>query len=116
LKVGADIVPFDPHSVETITATGRTKETFAYSTGFGMQTISGFDVAGTGHDTVDFSLSMFGLTAGMTQAQDFAAMLMHAATNGANTIVTDNHTGDSLTFDGISKATLAANGGDFKFG
>jgi Right handed beta helix region len=102
------------HANETIQAAGVGAETFAFSQGFGRETIDGFAPSGAKADTLKLSESAFSyLNAGMTQAQDLAAVLNHAS-RGANTTIADSH-GDSLTLVGVTAATLAANPGAVKF-
>ena len=119
VTAGSQTIPFAPHVTEAITATGRTKDTFAFTHGFGQDTITGL-LAGTSanHDLLQFEASAFG--AGLTaanQGADLIALLSGTTNNSAgNAVITDIH-GDSLTLNGISKATLAlaANAVDFKF-
>ncbi len=112
---GSQTIGLTDYGKETITATSRTNETFAFSTGFGNDTIIGFAATGTGHDLIQFEASMFSyLTPGMSQAAEIAAVLSHATTSGSNTTIVDS-TGDSLTLNSVSVATLSANPADFKF-
>jgi hypothetical protein len=116
MKTGADVFALKPHyPTEAITATGANDDTFVFTADFGKDAISGFLATGATHDTLQFSASMFSyLTAGMTQAQDLAAVLAHATQTGGNTVISDTF-GDALTLDAIAKTTLTANAGDFKF-
>ena len=116
LTVGADTFALNPHSVETITATGTTSDVFVYTPSFGQETINGFAAAGAGHDVLHFNASSFSyLTPGMTQAADLAAVLGHATQTAAgNTVIADSF-GDTLTLNAVTKATLSANSSDFKF-
>jgi Right handed beta helix region len=109
LKVGTGSDPLSYHAVETIDATTSGGETFAFSAGFGKETISGFSASGAKPDSVQLAKSAFSyLTAGMTQAQDLAAVLTHGATNASGLTINDTH-GDSLTLAGVTSAMVAAN-------
>jgi hypothetical protein len=114
---GSDRFAINPHTSETIVAKGETKETLAFSAGFGHDAISGFAVSGAGHDVVELAISMFSyLNSSMTQAHDLAALINHASQNGGNTTITDTTAAkDTLTLDGVGIATLLSNGADFKF-
>ena len=104
------------HQTETIQAGhAQAPETFAFSAGWGNETINGFATSGANADTIQLSAADFSyLTSGMTQNQELAAVLLNA-TGGANgTTIADSH-GDRLTLAGISVATLAANPGLVKF-
>ena len=103
------------HANETIDVVGDAgAETFKFSSGFGNETINGFAPSGTNADTLQLSKSAFSyLNAGMTQAQDLAAVLSHA-TSGASTTIVDSH-GDSVTLAGVATAALAVNTGAVKF-
>ena len=119
VTAGGEAVPVADYSTESINATGRTSDTFAFASTFGQDTITGFvSGASSTHDLLQFSASAFGtgLTSANQQA-DLVALLAHTANNGAgNAVITDIH-GDSVTLTGVSKATLtiAANSVDFKF-
>jgi hypothetical protein len=118
VQSGPDLFVFNPHfSNEAITqAPGTDDETFVFGPAFGKDAISGFLAAGAHHDTLQFDGSMFSyLTAGMTEAQQVAAVLLHGVSStAAGAMITDSH-GDSLTLDAISKTVLAAHAADFKF-
>ena len=116
---GGETVSVTPYATESVTATGRTKDTFAFASTFGHDTITGF-LAGTAstHDLLQFSASAFG--SGLTSANpgaDLTALLAATTNNAAGyAVITDIH-GDSVTLTGVSKTTLslAANSVDFKF-
>jgi hypothetical protein len=115
VRTGPDTFAIDPHPAEMIAATDMTNETFKFSAYFGGDAFLGFDSSGRSHDVAQLELSMFDyLKAGMTQAQDAAAVISHATQSGSDTIIRDTR-GDVLTFDGVSKAILAANLADFRF-
>ena len=98
------------HANETIQAGTAASETFSLSSGFGNETIYGFS-ASKGADTLDLSISAFSyLNAGMTQAQDLAAVLNHM--NGST--ITDTK-GNSLTLAGVVSTYLSANPGAIHF-
>ena len=101
---------------ETIDAgDAGTHETFAFSAGFGSETIDGFAASGSNADELRLSASAFsGLTPGMTRAQDLAAVLANANSGANGTTITDS-AGDRLTLAGVAAATLAANPNAVKF-
>jgi hypothetical protein len=104
---GAD--PLSYHAVETIDATTSGSETFAFSAGFGKETINGFSASGANPDSIQLAKSAFSyLTAGMTQAQDLAAVLTQGASNASSLTINDTH-GDSLTLAGVTSAMVAVN-------
>ena len=116
---GSETVSLSPSSTEAITATGRTKDTFAFTSTFGQDSITGF-LTGTAstHDILQFSASAFGT--GLTSANpaaDLTALLSHTTNNSAGYAVITDLNGDSVTLTGVSKSTLAiaANSVDFKF-
>ena len=110
---GAD--PFAYHSVETIDATTSGAEQFILGAAFGNETIKGFVASGASPDTIQLATSSFSyLTAGMTQAQDLAAVLAHAVGGSSGLTIADT-TGDSLTLTGVSAATIAANPAAVRF-
>jgi hypothetical protein len=115
VTLGSNTFALAPHSVESITATGQSSETFAFAAGFGQDTIAGFAATGAGHDILQFAASSFSyLTLGLTQAQDLAAVLSHATISGNSTVISDSF-GDSVTLSAVAKTTLTANPADFKF-
>ena len=115
VTAGTETIPLIPYATESITATSRTNDTFAFTPNFGNDTFTGFAATGASHDLIQFEASMFSyLTPGMTQAADVTAVLGHATTGGGNVIITDS-AGDSLMLKSTSLATLTANPADFKF-
>jgi len=111
--MGSD--PLAYHSVETIDATTSGGEQFDFGASFGTETIKGFAASGASPDTLQLASSSFSyLTAGMTQAQDLAAVLAHAL-GGRSGLTISASNGDSLTLVGVSAATIAANPGAVRF-
>jgi hypothetical protein len=111
--LGSD--PLAYHSVETIDATTRGGEQFVLGAAFGKETINGFAASGASPDTIQLATSSFSyLTAGMTQAQDLAAVLAHAVSGPSGLTICDSQS-DSLTLAGVSAATIAANPGAVRF-
>jgi hypothetical protein len=111
--MGSD--PLAYHSVETIDATTNGAEQFVLGSAFGAETIKGFAASGATPDTIQLASSSFSyLTAGMTQAQDLAAVLAHAVGGSSGLTIADT-TGDSLTLTGVSAATIAANPAAVRF-
>ena len=110
---GAD--PLSYHPVETINATTSGDEQFIFSAGFGNETINGFEVSGATPDTIDLATSSFSyLTAGMSQAQDLAAVLAQASSSVSGLTISDSD-GDSLTLTGVTAAMVAADPSMFDF-
>ena len=90
-----------PPSASPTTPTRRSRqattgaETFAFSAGYGKETIDGFAPSGTNADTLVLSTSDFSyLTGAMTQAQDLAAVLSHVSL-GSNGVTIGDKWGDS---------------------
>jgi hypothetical protein len=111
--MGSD--PLAYHSVETIDATTSGGEQFDFGASFGTETIKGFAASGASPDTLQLASSSFSyLTAGMTQAQDLAAVLAHSL-GGRSGLTISASNGDSLTLVGVSAATIAANPGAVRF-
>ncbi|MBV8219096.1 MAG: hypothetical protein JO325_11575, partial [Solirubrobacterales bacterium] len=106
IATATDTFAVTPHATETTTATGRSNETFTFTSGFGSDTLAGFLATGPNHDLVQLSASMFAAGATVTS-------ILNAATGTTSATITDL-AGDTLTFSGLSKATLLANTGDFK--
>jgi hypothetical protein len=106
---GMGLDPLAYHAAETINATTSGGERFIFGAGFGKETINGFAASGASPDTIQLATSSFSyLTAGMSQAQDLAAVLAHATSNSSGLTISDSH-GDSLTLAGVSASTIAAN-------
>jgi hypothetical protein len=98
-----------------IAAGGHVNETFDYEAGFGQSTIKGFAATGASPDVIQFQIAAFDYLNGSTdQQQDATALLSHAVKQGANLEFTDS-TGDTLTLANVTRATLSANLGDFRF-
>ena len=101
--------PLAYRAIETIDATTSGAEQFIFGDGFGKETINGFRASGASPDMVQLAKSSFSyLTAGMTQAQDLAAVLAHASNGPSGLTISDSH-GDTLALAGVSAATIAAN-------
>ncbi len=104
---GAD--PLSYHAVETVDATTSGSETFAFSAGFGNETINGFSASGASPDSLQLAKSAFSyLTPAMTQAEDLANVLSQATRGPSGLTLTDSH-GDSLTLTGVTPSMIAAN-------
>ena len=105
--MGSD--PLTYHAVETIDATAGGSQQFIFSAGFGKETINGFSASGATPDTIQLAKSAFSyLTAGMTQAEDLAAVLSQATRGPSGLTISDTH-GDSLTIAGLTPTMIAAN-------
>ncbi len=103
------------HPVETIDATTSGSEQFIFSAGFGAETINGFAVSGASPDTIGLTASSFSyLTAGMSEAEELAAVLAHAASGVSGLTISDSD-GDSLTLTGLTAAMIAADPSTFNF-
>jgi hypothetical protein len=109
LTVGSGSDPLTYHRIETIDATTSTGEQFVFSSGFGNETINRFSASGATPDSIQLAKSAFSyLTAGMTQAEDLAAVLSQAARGASGLTIIDTH-GDSLTLAGVTPSMVAAN-------
>jgi hypothetical protein len=107
--------PLSYHSTQIIDATTNGSENFVFTAGFGSETIDGFAASGTTSDTIQLATSAFSyLKAGMTQAQDLAAVLAKSTENATGLRIADSH-GDSLTLAGLTAATIAANPSSITF-
>ncbi len=107
--------PLAYHAIETIDANTSGGEHFVFSAGFGVETINGFAGSGASPDSIQLATSSFSyLTAGMTQAQDLSAVLLHASNGRSGLIISDSH-GDSLTVAGLTVPAIAANPAMFQF-
>jgi hypothetical protein len=118
VTAGTETIPLSSYATETITATGRTSDTFEFAPHFGNDTIAGLLLGSLAtHDILEFNASAFGtgLTAA-NQAADMAALLLNTVNNSAGNAVISDVYGDTLTL-GVSKATLSlpVNAVDFKF-
>ena len=75
---------------------------------FGSESVTGFVASGASADTIILPVASFSyLNAGMTQAQDLAAVLGHAASTSMGLAIRDS-LGDTLTLPGMTTATLAS--------
>ena len=97
------------HANETIQANASVGDTFAFSSGFGRETINGFSATGTSADTLKLSTSAFSyLNTSMTQAQDLAAVIGHVSSGSGGVTIADT-AGDSLTLAGLTASALTSN-------
>jgi hypothetical protein len=109
LQVGTGSDPLTYHAVETIDATTSTGEQFIFSAGFGKETINGYNASGASPDSIQLAKSAFSyLTAGMTQAEDLAAVMSQATRTSSGLTIHDTH-GDSLTLTGVTPSMIAVN-------
>jgi hypothetical protein len=109
LQVGTGSDPLAYHAVETIDATTSTGEQFIFSAGFGKETINGYNASGASPDSIQLAKSAFSyLTAGMTQAEDLAAVMSQATRTSSGLTIHDTH-GDSLTLTGVTPSMVAVN-------
>jgi Right handed beta helix region/Peptidase M10 serralysin C terminal len=107
--------PLAYNATQKIDATASGSENFVFTTGFGKETIDGFEASGTTPDAIQLSASSFSyLKAGMTQAQDLAAVLAKSTENATGLRIADSQ-GDALTLAGLTAATIAANPSVIKF-
>ena len=115
LAIGNGTFALASHANETIEAANGGAETFAFSSVYGKETIAGFAPSGTTADTLVLSKSDFSyLTATMSQSQDLAAVLSHAA-SGANGVTIADTRGDSVALVGVLASTLTTHPGAVKF-
>ncbi|MGB7976430.1 MAG: right-handed parallel beta-helix repeat-containing protein [Roseiarcus sp.] len=109
LTVGTGSDPLAYHAVETIDATTSGAEQFVFSAGFGKETINGYNASGASPDSIQLAKSAFSyLTAGMTPAEDLAAVMSQATRNASGLTINDSH-GDSLTLTGVTPSMVAVN-------
>jgi hypothetical protein len=78
-------------------------DTFVFAANFGQDTITNFTVHGAGHDTIDFSKSVF---------DNFATVLAHASQDGQDVVISAGS--DTLTLKNVKLGAL--NSHDFHFG
>lgn len=78
-------------------------DTFVFAPNFGHDTITNFTAQGAGHDTIDFSHSVF---------DNFASVLAHASQDGQNVVIAAGS--DTLTLKNMKLGAL--NSHDFHFG
>ena len=84
LRVGTSNFALGYHANETIHVGAAGAETFTFGANFGTETINGFTASGASADTIQLAQSSFSyLNAGMTQAQDLAAVLAHATSSSS---------------------------------
>ena len=115
LAIGNGSFSLAYHDDETIQTANGGAETFAFSAGYGQETINGFSASGTNADTLVLSTSDFAyLNTSMTQAQDLAAVLSHASSS-SNGVTIGDRWGDSVALVGVSALTLTANPSAVKF-
>jgi hypothetical protein len=113
--VGTGSDPLAYHAVETIDATTSGGEQFIFSAGFGKETINGYNASGASPDSIKLAKSAFSyLTAGMTQAEDLAAVMSQSTKSASGLTIYDSH-GDSLTLTGVTPSMVAANSSMLQF-
>lgn len=78
-------------------------DTFVFAANFGHDNITNFTAQGAGHDTIDFSHSVF---------DTFASVLAHASQDGQNVVISAGS--DTLTLKNMKLGAL--NSHDFHFG
>ena len=110
VTAGTETLPLIDHSFEKFIATGTTNEAFVFDPHFGNDAITGFAASGAGHDVLQFTAGSFG----NAQANDLTALLANTKDTAGGALITDSY-GDTVTLTGVTKATLMANPGDFKF-
>jgi Right handed beta helix region len=109
LQVGTGSDPLAYHATETIDATTSGGEKFIFSAGFGKETINGYNASGASPDSIQLAKSAFSyLTAGMTQAEDLAAVMSQATRTSSGLTIHDTH-GDSLMLTGVTPSMVAVN-------
>ena len=85
------------------------REQFVFSAGFGKETINGYNASGASPDSIQLAKSAFSyLTAGMTPAEDLAAVMSQATRDASGLTINDSH-GDSLTLTGVTPSMVAVN-------
>ena len=115
LKVGSGTFSLGYHATETINASVAGAENFAFGSNFGNETVTGFQASGANADTIQMALSSFSyLNAGMTQAQDLAAVLAHATTSASGTTI-HNSIGGNLMLNGLTPSMITAAASQFHF-
>ncbi|WP_407180115.1 Ig-like domain-containing protein [Bradyrhizobium sp. STM 3562] len=83
-------------------STSQLNDTFVFDSNFGHSTVQGFTVAGAGHDTIQFSKSVF---------DSFADVLSHASQVGHDVVISAGN--DTLTLTNTKVSAL--NSHDFHF-
>ena len=118
VTTGSDTFKVNSHANESIIASGRAGETFAYGSGFGHESITGLLAGGTSSDVIKFSTSMFkGLNPTNTSTQNWDALISSGAAvqSGANVTITDA-AHDILTLNSVTTSMLSQHAGSvFKF-
>ena len=99
--MGSD--PLTYHAVETIDATTeRQPNSSSLARASARKRSTAFRPRAQRPDTIQLAKSAFSyLTAGMTQAEDLAAVLSHATRTSSGLTISDTH-GDSLTLAGLT--------------
>ncbi len=82
---------------------GAGADSFVFGTGFGKDTVTGFAPMGAGHDTIDFSTSVFA---------NFGAVQSHMVQSGLNVVITLD-AANTVTLTGVTLASLTS--ADFTF-
>jgi large repetitive protein len=118
VTTGSDTFKVNSHASESIIASGRTAETFEYSSGFGHESITGLLTSGASHDAIELPLTMFkGLSSTNTAIQNWNALLSSGAAvqAGANVTITDA-AHDILTLNNVAISALSHDASNaFKF-
>ena len=118
MTTGSDTFKVNSHANESIIASGRAGETFAYGSGFGHESITGLLAGGTSSDVIKFSTSMFKrLNPTNTSTQNWDALISSGAAvqSGANVTITDA-AHDILTLNSVTTSMLSQHAGSvFKF-
>ena len=91
---------------DTFANGGRANTTFVFNPSHGEDTITGFQAAGPGHDTIELPSSDF---------TSFAQLLHDTQNTAAGALIYDPRSGDTLTIAGLSKAQMAHSRSDFTF-
>jgi hypothetical protein len=118
VTTGSDTFQVNAHTSESIVASGRTAETFAYGSGFGHESITGLLASGPSNDVIEFPVAMFkGLSSRNTATQNWDALVTSGAAvrSGANVAITDA-AHDVLTLNNVTTSMLSHYAGNvFKF-
>lgn len=84
----------------------QTDTTFVFSPGDDLNVIRGFELGGTGHDTLSLPRSDFA---------NLAAVFHNTGDVGGNAFITDPKTGDAIRLAGVTTAELKAHPKDITF-
>jgi len=118
VTTGSDTSKLNPHTSESIIASGRSGETFEFGAGFGHESIAGLLVGGASSDVIELPVTMFkGLSSTNTATQNWNALLSSGAAvqSGANVTIT-NPAQDVLTLNNVTTSMLSNHASEvFKF-